>query len=149
MKIDTSGWVNNRDSMKIKEMKEEISRNLDSNVRTIKGAVMELQRITSKKSEFDKSTYTALDMADEAIKSLINELKLKLEEAEYTIDIIESLKASQQLTDGYKEYVKEKQSFNNLNYFDEIYQKLNTMPAKHTFIDPNAPMIKFDKNTII
>jgi len=71
------------------------------------GLVLELQRRAGKAEKFDSGLYGETTKIEKHLEDLMTQIKILTEQVEYTKDIVDAVKVSQELSDGFekpKEY---------------------------------------------
>lgn len=81
---------------------KEVNTELRNKILFMQGLVLELQRTAGKTENFDRSVYNNTVNAGKYLENLVDELKRFNEQIEYTKDIVDSIKISQELSEGFE-----------------------------------------------
>jgi vacuolar-type H+-ATPase subunit I/STV1 len=106
------------DEQKIAKSINDLHAQIKEKVMLFEGLVLELQRKTSKKIDFNETVYKQLESTENSLNEVIKNVNELTEQLDYAKDILDAIKTSQEISDGYKEYEDKKKSsqrFGHLN----------------------------------
>lgn len=92
----------------IKEMKKNLEQDLNEKLIKLQGAIFNLQRISSRTEDFNSNLYSDLNSAIESMNELQISISTIQDQLVYCMDVLNSLKVSQELTDGFSEFKDKK-----------------------------------------
>lgn len=98
----------------IDDIKKSFKDNLKNNVLLLQGVTFKMQRVAGNSIEFDKKAYEEFVNLANELNSLKEVIESFQDEVQYCYDMLEGLKLSQELTDGYS--LSQKNSIGTTGY---------------------------------
>lgn len=91
----------------IAAMKDGLEKDLKENLIKLQGTIFELQRVSGKEEEFNTDLYEKLTLVTNSMNDLQKCITHIQEQIAYCVDVLNGLKLSQELTDGFSSYQRQ------------------------------------------
>lgn len=135
------------DEQKIEKSINDLHAHLKEKVMLFEGLILEMQRKASKEIDFNEAIYKKLETTERSLMGMLKNIQELTEQLEYAKEVLDAIKTSQEISEGYKEYEdKKKNNFRHLNIGGNL--TINTLKHGYQTINAVQPILTSPSSNI-